>query len=141
MQMPKIEIPKQYMLPAAAAVILVACGSAVFFYRGYAEAKQQVRDLKQNPQIIAQETAKDLVARVSELIVLPTDETPTVATVSDLEKLKGQQFFANAKVGDKVLIYTKAKKAVLYDPDAHKIVEVAPLNLGNADAADMKTAR
>lgn len=125
-----MEISKRYVLASAVAIVLVASGSAIFFYRGYAQAKQQVTDMKQNPQKVAQETTQDLITRVSELIVLPSDETPTVATVSDLEKLKGQQFFANAKVGDKVLIYTKAKKAVLYDPDAHKIVEVAPLNLG-----------
>ncbi|OGN17447.1 MAG: hypothetical protein A3F48_04405 [Candidatus Yanofskybacteria bacterium RIFCSPHIGHO2_12_FULL_41_9] len=65
------------------------------------------------------------------MLVLPTDEQPTVATVTDLEALKGQPFFLNAKIGYKVLIYTKAKKAILYDPQARKIVEVAPINLGN----------
>lgn len=74
--------------------------------------------------------ARQLVQRVGELIVLPTDENPTIATIADPERLKGQAFFARAKVGDKVLIYTKAKKAILYDPEAHRIVEVAPVNIG-----------
>lgn len=76
------------------------------------------------------EETKKLLDRVAELIVLPADEEPTIATVADPEKLKDQAFFSKAKKGDKVLIYTNAKKAILYDPVNHKIVEVAPLNLG-----------
>ena len=55
-------------------------------------------------------------------------ETPTIATVSDPEALKNQAFFVDAKKGYKVLIYSNAKKAFLYDPSADKIVNIAPLN-------------
>ena len=72
----------------------------------------------------------DLVAQISKFLVLPTDEKPTVATVSDPSVLKDQPFFTLAKKGYKVLIYTNAKKAILYDPVSKKIVEVAPINLG-----------
>lgn len=68
-----------------------------------------------------------MIQRVSQLIVLPEGEEPTVATVSDPEKLRGQPFFENAKAGHKVLIYTKARKAYLYDPAQHKLIEVAPI--------------
>ncbi len=71
----------------------------------------------------------DIVARVGELIVLPEGEEPTIATVTDPEKLRDQVFFANAKEGDVVLIYTGAQKAYLYDPKADKLVEVAPLTI------------
>lgn len=69
---------------------------------------------------------KEMVGRVSKLMVLP-DEAPTVAVVSDLEKLKGQLFFARAHEGDIVLMYPKAQKAVLYNPTLNKIIEVAPI--------------
>ncbi len=48
---------------------------------------------------------------------------------------KGQPFFANAQVGDKVLIYYKAKKAILYNPTDNKIVEVGPISDPQATGA------
>ena len=107
-------------------VLLGAASAAYYFYR-------QASDLKKNSSQAGGDAAqqvKDVIAEVSRLMILPQDEQPTVATVSDPDKLKGQLFFANAKVGDKVLIYTKAQKAILYDPVADKIVEVAPINIG-----------
>lgn len=70
-------------------------------------------------------------AKVGKLIVLPTDEKPTVATVTDASKVKDQTFFQNAKNGDVVLIYTKAQKAILYDPAENMIVEVGAVNINN----------
>jgi hypothetical protein len=80
------------------------------------------------------------VAAVGKLIVLPTDEQPTLATVVDPSKLKNQPFFAQAQKGDQVLIYTNARKAILYSPTANKIVEVAPLIIGAQAAPPAATA-
>jgi len=105
----------------------ISLAGAVYFYARW-------NSLQNDPQASLQDTVNEtnkLVADVGKLLVLPEGETPTIATVSDLEKLKSQPFFANAKNGDKVLIYTNAKKAILYDPVAHKIIEVAPINIGN----------
>lgn len=106
-------------------IALIATTSAgVYFYL-------QTTQLKKNPQILAQQEVEALIGKISRLIVLPEGEIPTIATVSDPEKLKDQPFFAKAQKGDKVLIYTNAKKAILYSPSANKIVEVAPINIGN----------
>ncbi len=70
---------------------------------------------------------QDILSRVGKLIVLPEGEEPTIATVTDPEKLQEQAFFARAKVGDKVLIYTQARKAYLFDPIQNILLEVAPL--------------
>lgn len=83
-----------------------------------------------DPQVEAKREADAVIKQVERHMVLPTGETPTVATVSDPEKLKDQKFFANAKKGDKVLIYSGAQKAILYDPSADRIIEVAPVNIG-----------
>ncbi len=80
-------------------------------------------------QAQAQAEVDMLVSEVGKLLALPTDEKPTVATITDVEKLKEQVFFKNAANGDKVLIYTKAKKAILYRPTEKKIVEVGAVNI------------
>lgn len=73
-----------------------------------------------------------LVSEVGKLISLPSDEKPTVATITDIEKLKDQAFFVNAKNDDKVLIYTNAKKAILYRPSEKRIIEVGAVNINQA---------
>jgi len=83
-----------------------------------------------SPQKVPQDEFAQTVEAVGKLIVLPVNETPTIATVANLDQIKNQPFFANAKVGDKVLIYAKAKKAILYDPSLNKIIELAPLDVG-----------
>jgi hypothetical protein len=47
----------------------------------------------------------------------------------DTSKLKGQAFFANAKNGDRVLVFTKAQEAVLYRPSTNIIITVGPLTM------------
>jgi len=79
----------------------------------------------------AQAEVDTLVAQVGKLIALPTDEKPTVATVTDALKVKDQPFFQKAVNGDKVLIYQKAQKAILYRPSNNIIVEVGAVNINN----------
>lgn len=70
----------------------------------------------------------NIVSEVGKLVALPPGEDPTVATVTNLEPLAGQEFFKDAMVGDKVLIFSKSKKAVLYRPSEKRVVVMAPLN-------------
>lgn len=119
------KVAKGKIVPAVLLVALViAGGMATYFYR-------KIVELQKTPQESAQTEAQEIIEKVSRLMVLPEGETPTIATVTDPERLKDQAFFSQAKKGDQVLIYTTAKKAILYDPIADKIVEVAPLNLGD----------
>ena len=82
---------------------------------------QEISELK-NPQAFAQAQVQSVVAQLSKFMILPTDETPTLATVSDPSKLKDQPFFADAEVGDEVIIYANAQKAILWRPSEQKIV-------------------
>lgn len=107
---------------------LVSVIAAAYFYKQNAE-------LRRNSQAATESEIQDLIAKVGKLIVLPSGEQPTVATVADPEKLKSQPFFANATKDDKVLIYTNARKAILYSPSQNKIIEVAPINIGPAPEA------
>jgi len=87
--------------------------------------------LRVDPQVAAKNELQELMFKVGKLVVLPEGEEPTLATVADPEQLKDQPFFARAKKGDKVLVYNKAQKAILYDPVLNKIVEIAPITNGS----------
>lgn len=114
-------------LPMFSLLVLII-GIGVFLYFKNPRFKDWFDN---NPLAEAQadREAKVLGAEVSKLVALPTDESPTILTVTDVSKLKDQDFYKNAKNGDKVLIFLKIKKAILYDPDIKKIKEIAPLNL------------
>lgn len=71
---------------------------------------------------------KALIDEVGDKMELPQNETPTIATVTDVTKLADQPFFRNAKNGDKVMIFGSTKEAILYRPSIHKIIAVAPIN-------------
>jgi len=111
-------------------VVALIVGGAYLAYR-YKQLKEE-NDRLSNPAEVAKVATAKLVADVAQLTELPTGETPTIATVSDASKLKNQAFFAKAQNGDKVLIYTQAKRAYLYRPSTDKIIEIAPINLGNS---------
>ena len=104
-------------------LVFIFAGTTFYLYK-------KVVAQRATPQELVAVEVRALVAKVDRLVVLPLNETPTVATVADLTALKDQVFFTDAKKGDKVLIYNNAKKAILYDPVLNKIVNVAPLNIG-----------
>ena len=70
---------------------------------------------------------QEMLVEVGKSVELPEGEDPTWATVTDPSKLSGQAFFAQAKVGDKVIIYSKSKKAILYRPSENRVIEIGPI--------------
>lgn len=85
-------------------------------------------------QVLNKEEVKSLVLEVGKIAKLPDKEEPSVATVTDINKLKGQLFFVDGKNGDRVLVYANAQKIILYDPISKKIINIAPLSAGNTQA-------
>lgn len=129
----------QKAFPLLVVLALVGLGGAGYFYYQYTKVQKEIQTIRTDPttlQNLAKEEAKKLVSDVGKLIALPEGEEPTVATITDIEKLKDQPFFQRAKNGDKVLIYTNAKKAFLFDPKANKIIDVAPVNIGTPSAQE-----
>lgn len=123
---------KKLVIAIGVILILVLTGIGLSLYQQF-KLKAQQSD-PTNSQKVDQEEVRKLVSEVGKLIDLPTGEDPTVATVTDVTKLQEQPFFAKAKNGDKVLIYSQAKKAILYDPKAKKILDISPINIGTSSA-------
>ncbi len=103
-------------------LLLIGAGVIFYMYR-------QINTLKMNPEEKVNDEVAQVIEKVGKLTVLPSDEEPTVATVTNLDRLKDQVFFTNAQVGDKVLIYQVSRKAILYNPSLDKIIEISSINL------------
>jgi hypothetical protein len=120
------------VLTALVAVVIVAAFGYMLFDRMKLSKEVDKLSQSQMQQASAEDEAKQLSSEVGKLIDLPADEVPTIATVTDASKVQDKPFFAKAQNGDKVLLYAKSSKAVLYRPSAKKLIEVSALNLSEA---------
>lgn len=116
----QIKLPRTIRLPWLLVIILVVV--SLFLLQQYHTAQ---RKLKAGNTPVASKQVSDVISKVAKLVVVPKDETPTVATVAHADKLRGQTFFANARDGDKVVVYGKEKQAILYRPSTNQIVTIS----------------
>lgn len=123
---------RKYIVFILITLVILLAGATTYFYKKSTGEDAQTRESLQE--------VKTLTRKVGKLMFIPDDETPTIATVSDPEALRDQIFFTDAKVGDKVLIYSNNKKAILFDPVANKIINIAPLNSGEVSSQQTNTS-
>jgi len=85
----------------------------------------------------ASPSASAIIAKVGELIDLPTDEEPQIVTITDIEKFRDQPFFKKAHNGDTLLVYQKNKKIYLYSKEG-KMLDVAPITDATESAKQLQ---
>ncbi|MFI5240416.1 MAG: hypothetical protein ACHQUB_01785 [Candidatus Saccharimonadia bacterium] len=73
-------------------------------------------------------------AKVARHYLLPTNEVPALATITDVNKLN-TPFFKEAKNGDEILIYEKNQLAIIYRPGIDRIVAVGPVSFASTQPA------
>lgn len=104
-------------------ILGLAGTSGYFYYQYYRLSKSSVMN-----QLQAEEETVRLVKALGKLMLIPKDETPTIATVTDVDKLKDQSFFKDAKNGNKVIIFPNIKQVIIYDPEQNLIINVGSIN-------------
>lgn len=120
----KFLTPQNILIALSSIVIIIA----VLLFLKYQSTQLELNKLKSDPRL-----TNEILVEIGKLIFLPDNETPTIATVTEVEKLRiNQPFFNSAKNGDKIIVYTK--KAILYDPVAKKIIDVTAINPGSPSA-------
>jgi hypothetical protein len=121
---------KKSVIVAFLILSLLAVGGSsagIYYYFQYQALSQRVKD--------PQGEVKDILSKVGKLIELPTGEEPTIATVQDAERIKSQPFFSKAQNGYRVILYSNAKLAILFDEKGNKIINVGAINLSTPSAA------
>jgi hypothetical protein len=116
-------------------LLILAVGGAGYFFWQYQKARQATAATENATAADPGEVAR-VVELVSQHVVLPGSEEPTVATITDTSVLQGQEFFRNAKVGHKVLVYQQARVAILYDPDIDRVINMSQISPTPAAPAD-----
>lgn len=81
---------------------------------------------RNGPAGLPDDTLGSVKVAVGRHYVLPTNEEPALATVTDKNKLTSA-LRDKAENGDKLLIYQQNRQAVLYRPSLDRIIEVAPV--------------
>lgn len=104
-------------------------GAGIYYYAQYQQLSQKARD--------PQAEIKDILDKVGKLIELPEGEEPTVVTVQDAEQIRNQPFFAKAQNGQRVILYTNSKLAILFDEQANKLINVGSISVGTPSAAQV----
>jgi hypothetical protein len=138
-----LRIPPTRYLIVGAVTLLILFGGGYYIYVNFwirspfgpTEAPNVQADGPASTGNPSDLTETQIIENVGKLILLPSDDTPTLAKVSDLSALQSQTFFKNAEVGDIVLMYPKSLRAILYDPIQNKIIEVGPITAASSTTA------
>ncbi len=92
----------------------------------------QFSNSPERQQELARQEVQAVVDQLKEIMIIPENEFPQMATVDNAPELaKTQDFFASVQNGDKILIYLQNKKAIIYRPSTEKIVNIGPVVTDN----------
>ena len=110
---------------------LIALGLVAWLAYGYITTKNELEQQKNSPSAGAANSSQALIDKIAKVTVLPTNEAPTIATINNVGTLRSQSafnkfFFANAKDGDKLLVYQKNNLAIIYRTATNQVVSSGP---------------
>jgi hypothetical protein len=101
-------------------LVLVVIGSIIYF----SKKTDTKSDTSIAPSSDPQKQLEDTLALVGKLTVLPQNDLPVLAIVSDPLQLQADAFFVDSQIGDRVLIYPRIGKAFLYRSSTNQIINI-----------------
>lgn len=118
--MKKTILSKRGIIISTILLLVIASGVGYIIYRN----NQPTDDLT------------NVRASVGRHLILPSDETPALLTVVDAGKLSSEFLRAKAKNDDRILIYQKNQRVIIYRPSIDRIVDVGPVIIDNVESKD-----
>ena len=95
-------------------LVVILLATSVVLYLKYQEASKKAD---------AAQADQQLIEHVAQMVIVPTEQ-PSVATVLDKSKLTNKELAERAENDDKLILYAKSKKVILYRPSQQKIVDI-----------------
>lgn len=101
------------------------------------QTEQELAEIRESTKESARDVAQRVLEQVRVHMEVPDSPEPTVATIVDVERLRQtSEFYNKAKNGDHLII--TSNRAILYNPDINKIIDVVPVKIDNQ--ANQETA-
>ncbi len=92
------------------------------------KATHELEEAKKATQNTGAELAAQILEKARQIIDIPHDPEPTIATITDVEALrKTNKFYDKAKNGDTLII--TENRAILYDQERNLILDVVPVQI------------
>ncbi len=99
---------------------------------------RQLEEIKAASQRSGDDVANEVLEKVNVLINIPLDPKPTVAKITDINRLKEANEFFGAAENDDYLILT-GDRAILYDPDRNIVLDMAPFRINRESPSPSPT--
>lgn len=107
-----------------AVALVLAVGMSGYFYYNY---QQSMLDPQARMEERNEAETHTVLNRLNDILLVDTEDQPTVAKVEDVEKLKqsNEEFYKNVEQGDYLILYPE--QAIIYRMDENKIINIAPI--------------
>lgn len=131
----KRHITKQGLVTALCVLLLLASVG----YNAYQYL--QIQDYRKTPTKAAQEEQTRVTELVRKRYQIPTystkdgdkdvtkEDTPQIATITDITKMKGQTFFDKAQNGDYIVVFPNTRIALIYREKTDQIINSGPVSV------------
>ena len=135
-----MKIPKSSIKIIVIIGVMLLLGAGLYLSLIYTVNNSPGSDQKNlsSQQLAAED--KKILDQLKKIILLPDNVTPTMAIITDVDVLKKQQpgFFANAKTGERLIVYPDM--ALIFDPEANKIIKAGGIQFVQPQATPAPTA-
>lgn len=113
------QVPKTIIIALAAGAFLVVAGFLA--WQSFLKPKDQIAE--------NQATLQRVKGQAGAIFMLPEGD-PVLIQIKDKQKLSGQPFYEKAEDGDYVLVYEKAKYAIIFREKTKQVINANTIALG-----------
>jgi hypothetical protein len=120
----KLSFNPRFLSALLAVLLVLTLGATGYLSFRYNRLKKELQTVTATEL----DRVKELAQKVGSVYLIPEGEDPVLISIVDSDKLKDQSFFERAKNGDVILVYPKARLAIVYRESESKIVNAGPVS-------------